>query len=354
MNRVIALAPQWAESQLRAEVRGYAQLAKAPIDLLRGKTRLGAVAQGQLNIVLGMLAAGQVINYLTTGHSTFENKDKARMLDAYIPSPGGKGKGFWFNPFEIGGEYAMMAHRYYAQHQMPLDIATRIMQNKLGPLARGVTEGITGHDYAGRKFENTTDRLRAVVSDIIPLPMPMTTALERDPRSKWLGFRVNRAPGQWEKQLLQMGGMKLENEMTPRSETFALAYPFREDQSYNDRASSYRELRRALDNDKLEDAEFEVRNLVKKGKTWDQLRAAVGIDKGGGVSPERFTGGTTTREREFIKSLTPQQREIYDAAQHDHKENAKKMKALLNRLRPELRDQLKVNEKTHQGKPNAE
>jgi hypothetical protein len=346
LNRVVSLSPQWAESQLFAEARGIGQLAKAPLDLLRGKARLGTVSQGQLNIILGMLGFGQVINYLTTGHSTFENR-KEHMLDAYIPS-GQEGKGFWFSPFEIGGEYSMMAQRYFAQHMMPIDVLTRIAQNKLSPLGRSTSELLTGRDYAGRQFSSTGDRIRGALEDLIPAPIGVSALAERDPRSNAL-FRVTRQPGAFEKQVLQSAGLKLAPEMTPRSETFALAYPFREDKSYTDRASEYRELRRALDNDQLDSAETEVRGLIDRGKTWDQIRASAGISKGGGIKPERFTGGTTTREHEFVKSLTPDQKEIYEQAQRDHIENAKKLRALLTRIRPELRAKFLMNERAHQG-----
>ena len=357
INRVVALAPQWAESQLMAELRGYGQLAKVPFDLARGKARLGTVAQGNLNIVLGMLAAGQVMNYLSTGHSTFENKGEHK-LDAYIPAVDldGKqhpGKGFWFNPFEIGGEYAMMAQRYFAQHMTPIDVMTRIASNKLGPLGRGLTELGTGRDYAGRKFESTTDRVRGALSDILPLPIASTSVIERDPRQA-LGFRMSRQPGSVEKQALQSMGLKLAPEMTPRSETFALAYPFREDKSYSDRASEYREMRRALDTDQMDAAETEVRMLVDRGHTWDQIRAGAGISRGGSITTERFTGGTTSREKEFVRSLTPEQKEIYDQAQRDHVANAKKLRDLLTQLRPELRDKLKANDRAHQGKAPLE
>jgi hypothetical protein len=233
-----------------------------------------------------------------------------------------------------------------------VDIVTRIASNKLSPLGRGVTELATGRDYAGRKFESNTDRIRAAVEDTLPLPLPLTSVLEREPRSS-LGFRINQQPGSIEKQALQSLGLKLDPQMTPRSEVFALAYPFREDKSYSDRASEYREMRRALDNDQLGAVEQEVRGLVARGKTWDQIRAGAGIDKGGGISKERFTGGTNDREREFVRSLTPEQKEIYDAAQVDHKENAKKLRELMNRLRPELREKFKANQRSHEGKPAA-
>jgi hypothetical protein len=341
--RALLLAPNWAESQLIAEGRGYAQIVKGLYDTARGQPRLGTVAKGQLSVVLGMLAANQVINYATKGHSTFENKEHDRKLDAFIPDLQSGGRGFWFNPFEIGAEYAFMAHKYFAQHQTPIDVLSQIAKNKLNPIARGTTELVSGRDYAGRRFNTTGERVTAAITDALPVPISAAGLVEKDPRQP-LGFRFTRQPGSYEKQFLQSMGVKVTNQATPRSEVFALAYPFRNDKSYTDNAGEYTEVRRALDNDNLDAVRSEIQLLVSKGHTEKQLKAAVGISESGHVAPEVFTGNKA-KERDFVQALTSDQKEIYHEAQEDHKANAMKFWKVLKEMRPEIIDALRANEK---------
>lgn len=333
LARALVLAPGWAESQLRAELRGYGQIGRAAGEAATGKFRLGTVAQGQLTVVLGMLAANQIANYITTGHSTFENK-KENMLDAFIP---GGSRGFWFSPLEIGSEYLHMAERYFSQHQNPIDIITRIAANKLGPVGRASADLIGGKDYAGRPFSTFGDRVRATLTDLIPLPIGLSGTFERDPRQP-LGFRVTRQPGSGEKQLLQSAGLKVSPVMSPTSEIFALAYPFRSDRSYQGPVD-YRDLRGSLDNQDESSTQKELALLASRGKTEKQILAAVGVN-----SKQKFTDNST-REVAFVRSLTPDQRKIYDQAQHEHKDHAKALLKALRAAPTEVRSKLRQNTK---------
>ncbi len=363
----IALAPNWAESQLLAEGRGIGQIGRAVTDAAQGKFRLGTVAQGQLSVVLGMLAANQVINYMSRGKSTFENEEAGHKLDAFIPSFSGTGRGFWFNPFEIGAEYAHAMHKYISQHQTPVDAAAQIAANKLNPLARGASELLSGRNYAGQRFNTTGDRITAAVTDALPLPLTAGGFIEKDPTQRSLahlnpGIRASlpiigpvmgggvRQPDAIQKQLFQSAGMKLTPAQTPRSEVFAMAYPFRADKSYSDNAGEYTELRRALDNNNNGAAQAEIRKLVSRGHTERQLKAAVGMSPTGHVAAEIFTGNRS-REPEFRKALTPQQLDLYKQAQKDHLNNAKKFLGIFREVRPDLSEALKANDKARKGIP---
>lgn len=344
LSRAIVLAPNWAESQFMAELRGYSQLARAPLDIARGIkagegfgsiNRLGTVARGQATVVLGMLALNQVLNYAFTGHSTFENKD-GHIFDAFIPHAnifGGKqGRGFYLNPMEIAAEYAHMGHRYMSQHQTLVDSLVQIAENKLGPLGRSVHDIVSGTDYTGKSYATTGDRVRAAFADALPFPIGLTSVLEKDPRSPLL-FRPTRQIGAGERQLLQSAGLKTTAELSPRSEIYALAHPFRQDKGYRDNApAEYRELRSALDNDQTDNAQHEIQLLLDRGHTVEQLRQAVPS------TPEKFTG-TDKQEALFRKSLTPEQMNLYKQAQADHRANAVKMLKLLSQITPEQRKQ---------------
>lgn len=351
--RTVFLAPQWAESQLRSELRGYGQFGRAITDAAQGKFRLGVVAQGQLQAALGTFAAVQVASFLMNGHSTFQNKDK-RYFELFIPPNRVTGRnGFWFSPLEIAGEYGFMAHRYISQHMNPLDIPKQLFYNKLGPAARAFSNFIGGTDYSGKNYANYTDRTRGAITDLIPMPIPTSAFMERDPRQT-LGFRAQRHPGARFRQAVQSFGAKLAYGQTARQQAFELAHPFREDKGYRDNApAAYRDLRSALDNDQEGNVQSELKLLAGRGHTENQIKAAVGLTTTGLISPEKFAGSpgqsnTTERERAFMKSLTGEQRQIVARAQADHKENARQLLKALNKLKatdPDFAQKLKANKK---------
>jgi hypothetical protein len=163
---------------MKAEARGYGQIARAPIDLLRGKPRLGTVAQGQLTGILAMLTGGQLINYLNTGHSTFQNPERHK-LDAVIPI----GKGLWLRPFSLFAEYGHRSRQYWEKYENAIDVATQIAYNKLSLNARAGTELATGRDYFGRRYKNATERIRNAFLDSVPTPFAASALIRRDIRS---------------------------------------------------------------------------------------------------------------------------------------------------------------------------
>ncbi len=346
--RSLLLAPQWAESQLTQEMRGYGQMLRAPVDLLQGKARLGVVAQGQITAVLMTFMAMQVMSLAMNGHTTFQNKKKD-WFALHIPQIGGRGE-FEFNPLEIGSEYAFMAYRYRSQHMEPLDIAQRILFNKLNPVVHGAVNVTLNRDYQGKRYANWQDRAKAGLESAIPVPPFASSFVERDPR-KLTGFRVPRQPAAWEKSLLQSAGLKVSNSQTPRGEMFALAHRFRDDKAYGDNSPPvYRDLRMALDNRNESAVRDEITMLAARGATEEQIRKAVGITHGG-IAPERFTG-KADREPLFLRALTPDQRKTYNEAQADHKASANLLRATLSQMKlkdTELVNQLRKNAK----KPTA-
>lgn len=333
ISRITLLAPNWTETQARAEARAFGQAGKSAYDFVRsgGKKRFIGNSARTAAIGFGLLLAfNQLVNYFTRGHSTFENEEDGHKFDAFIP---GGNRGFWFNPAEIATEFSHAAMKYYAQHENAVDIATHIASNKLSPLARGVKEGLSGRDYAGRHFLSNSDRFTAAAADALPSPLPLGSVLEKDPRQP-LGYRISRQPGSIEKQVLQSVGLKVTAAQSPRTQMFELAQPFRPDRGSSDAAGEYTELRRALDNDDLGSAKSEVKWLLDRGKSLDVISHAVGIRKNGSIPPELFTG-SQDREAEMLKTFDASEHKIYAAAQKDHLDNA--MKFL--KIAPEFRAQ---------------
>ena len=327
--RLILLAPQWTEGMFRNEARSYGQAIAGAARMARGNgPQWGNAARAMAIGTLGIFLANQLINFASRGKPTWENEEDGHKLDGFIP--GGK-RGFWLNPMEISGEYLHAAMKYSARHESGIDISTHIAENKFSGLARGGKELATGRDYAGKPFLSTTDRVRAAATDILPMPIFMGAALEKDPRQTF-GYRANRQPGSVEKQALGMVGAKVIAAESPRTQMFALAKPFRADRSGKDLAGEYTQLRQALDNDDMDAAREEIRLLFKNGKPREAILHSVGIKTGGKtsgeISPESFTR-SKHGEEEMLKSLTPYQRTIYAQAQKDHTDNAKKLQRII-------------------------
>jgi len=341
--RVLFLAPNWMESQFANELHGYTGLAKTAKDLaMKGQFNLTNQTRAMAKGLFIMLAANQIVNFGTRGTTTFQNPEDGHKLDAWIP---GGPRGFFFNPFEIVGEYAHAFLKYLAQGQNPVDAATRIGQNKLSTLGRGVKEAISGRDYAGRKYLSDTQRFQTAAMDALPFPMPLNSVIEKDPNwldrikandpKSWLPFRLTRqsggVPAAIEKQLLQSSGVKVTAASSPRSLMFQYAKPYRADRMGTDNAGEYTELRRALDDNNTGAVRSEILGLFDRGKTVKQITGAVGMSPNGEIKPEMFAG-SKDRERDMLRHLTPDQIKTYQEAQSDHRRNAQRLLPVLNQM----------------------
>jgi hypothetical protein len=210
---MIVLAPQWQESQMKAEFRGYGQLARAPYDLVvNGKVRVGTVAQGQATAVLGYFLANQVINFATTGHSTLQNPEGHR-LEAYVPV----GRGIYLNPLALSAEFVDRIHQI-AKRQGDkatwASVTSDFARSKLSPIGRALTDVGTQTDYRGRHLKTGTQVAVTAGSDLLPVPIMASTVMQRDATSP-TGFKFGATSDQIVKQLLQGLGLRATVDYAP-------------------------------------------------------------------------------------------------------------------------------------------
>ena len=328
--RLVAFAPNWTESQFTSEARGYAQAGQAVADAARGKgLRAGNIAQAMGGTVLASLVASQALNMFTRGKPTWKNQEDGHRWDAWIPG-GPNRRGFWFSPLSIGAEYAHAMSKQMEDGHNVLDAAAHVASNKLSGPARGVKDLVSGEDYAGRPFNSTRERLTAAATDALPSPMPLSGTFQKDPKSP-VGYSLNREPGSLEKQGFAMAGLKLDNAKSARAQMFHAAQPFRPAGGGSHPPSAYSDLRRMLDNGDLKNAAGEVRRLgTEGGKSVHDIGKALGIREDGTVKPELFTG-SQIGEAKMLHSFSPEQRQLYIAAQHEHQAIARKFQAVAAR-----------------------
>ncbi len=320
LARIALFAPQWMEGTITSELHGGAQTVGAAFDLVSGrKVRAANVAKLMLTTASGMLLANQLINFATTGHSTFQNEEGHKM-DAWLP---GGHYGFWINPFTFLNSFYESFHRYY-QDQQPrtmddrfnatLNTLERIGKNKLSGPLRGLWTSLSGRDYRDQPLNSFRARMTEGIMSASPLPIPLSPLFERNPgefpRLSWQGNE----PGAWERQAAASMGIHLIPAQGPTDKMYALARKFRPDSTgATHEPSKYTLLRRALRNGDNPRAAEEMLRLVQSGgaklKNMDEAMHM----EGGTWQPPKFTG-TKTGETDLIRSLSPTDRQTYKSA----------------------------------------
>ena len=163
--------------------------------------------------------------------------------------------------------------------------------------------------------------------------MPLSGTFEKNPKSP-LGYSLNHEPGSLEKQGLAMVGLKVDNAKSARAQMYRAAQPFRTAGGGTHAPSAYGDLRRMLDNGDLQSAAGEIRRLgTEEGKSVHDIGKALGIREDGSVKQELFTGNHIA-EAKMLHGFSPEQRQLYVAAQHEHQAIARKFQAVSARVRP--------------------
>lgn len=195
---VAVLAPQWVESQARAEFRGYGQMGQMVMDAAtKRKFRMGTVAQGQLTAVTAYLIGNQIINYATTGHSTFENDGAMHKLSAFLPV--GQ-RGVYIDPLALSAEYVdrfmSLWDRQGDNASVPA-VLSEMARSKLSRAGQAVVTLATQRDWAGHTLHGA-DLYKQAGADILPVPIAskaVSSTFSLDPNSP-TGFSID---PEWDK-----------------------------------------------------------------------------------------------------------------------------------------------------------
>ncbi len=328
---IIGFSPKWTEGTLKSELEGFAQAAKIPVDLLRGRRpQVGNSAQALATVLLGSVIGTQLLNLFTRGKTTFQNPEEDHHWDAWIPG-GADGRGFFFSPLSIAAEFTHGLHKYMAAGENPLDATVHIASNKLSGPARGVKDLVTGADWHGQPFASMGERLKAAAVDTLPLPLPASGTLEKNPKAPF-GYSLNHQPGSYLKQGLSMLGLKVDNTQSARAQVYRLAQPYRANQGGGAHApSAYGDLRHLLDNNDLRGAAGEMQRLVATGHDVRKISQALGIHDDGTIRPEMFTGSRAT-EKKMLDHLSVDQRRVYYQAQKEHSQIAQRFRQIGGRV----------------------
>ena len=356
LARVLFLAPQWNEALIRAEigavkesVTGLVDIAKNPAwaakQLAHGRLPVDMLAKAVGTAILGQFIANQLINYGTRGVPTWENpeEDPNAKISAWLPDWVGGSAGFFYNPVALPMEisHLLLKNAERAGLDAKWDPAKDPLENlkyntgnilgagwdavrayasgRLNTLTRPVWTGITKEDRFGRKLR-MEDIPGEMAGAAVPAPIS-GSAVYRMGKQMVTGTHEEAFPGQFQKQLMQSGGIKAENAPDHERRISSLAKEFNREKGIVPGAQyyigDYVDFTAALRRQNMRDANRALDELLKKRTS----RQVYEHYSRWAVAP--FTG-QKAREGEFKRGLSAEQLSAYDAAREDRKALAKK------------------------------
>lgn len=331
--RLIWLAPQWNEGLIRSELGGVGQIGKSVADAVTGKRiAMGALGRDMIAGTVGIFVANQIINQMTRGKFTWENPEEGwgSKLSAWIPDKvGGKSSGFFLNPLGVTAEISHLLLNSYERKGSGWDAMKDFAKSRSSAVARPVMTWLTGKDALGGNIR-TGDMGKEVLKSAAPVPIG-GSAVVSALRGLKNGGNTETYPGQFQKQLMQTGGLKTDTAPSPEQRIQDLAKKFKSSKGIEPSAEfyagDYSDLTNALRRNNPKDIALEIQDLLKK-KTIDEIKKHY---QSWGKTP--FTG-QRSREAEFIKTLSPEQRAAYTKAQQERLAIGSRAISTLSRTQP--------------------
>lgn len=324
ISRMLFLAPQWVEGLVDKEVVSAARIAGTPLHAMglyrNNLAPLGTMGRGIGRGLMAMIALTQVINligtYLKDGkpRPTWQN-ERGHEWDAWIPQIGAKGEGFYFSPLALFNELAHDLVRLIEQKPKAWDAVKQIGQNKLSPYGRLALVMATSQTPTGQYITTTPGVLGAAAQQLAPVPISFGKFMQAGAHLVAPGIVPPVKPEQIQRQTVASLGLKIEPVPQPALEMSRLATEFMK-REYGKVETihilpttepAYSGLRNALRNQDWRGAEKILKTLEKTHTDNDIVKAMK-------LSARHPFTGAKKYEGEFIDSLTPQQRELYDRA----------------------------------------
>ena len=318
--QITMLAPWWVEGLATREAKAIFQSAGAIKELATtGNLNVPTVAKGVMTGIAAYVVATQMVNLFTRGHLTFQNGEEGHKLDAWIPDVTGKTKGYFISPLSVFGEITHDFLRYGESKPTFADAAAQIGYNKLSPVGRSAAIALTGRDVFGRKLPTTASRALEAGGALLPVPIPLA------------GFTSQR-PGSVQRQLTSGVGLKTEYAPTDAQQLSSLhkkwmaSNPDPKVRADYERAqtetfgeSKYKGVLTALANKDADALKRAVSELQAKGTKVSDIKKRLAPRTAEG-SRKLLFHESRKLETQFRNSLTPEQRQLYNAALREREE----------------------------------
>lgn len=316
LAQLVFLAPSWNEGLLKSEVGAGIQGYQFGKDAVLGRgLRAGALFKGSGSLFLGTFVMNQIINQVTRNKWTWENPEEGfnSKLSAYIPDFIGNGPGFFLNPLTLPAELTHQVLEVYERGgKTALESFRQVLGYKTSPGAEAFLDFWTRKDRFGRALNSDKDVLTQMVTDLTPAPISLST-FGRALFAMVQGHPAEAYPGAIEKQTFATVGVKLAPAPSATARVYSLAHKFLADKGLpvapHTDPSLYKKLDTSLlANDKTQ-AQKEYDALINQGFTDQQIRQRYLTRP-----TKTFTGKKPALEKEFLGSLSDEQRDTYKRA----------------------------------------
>jgi hypothetical protein len=264
-----------------------------------------------------MFGLTQAINYLSRGHSTFQNKEKGHQLDAWIPGWGKDNQGFWLSPLAVFNELTHDVYRLTQSKPKWFDAFDQIAGNKESPLVRAALVWRTGRGPTGEMQTSDASQARTGLEQLLPLPITFGRYFQAAGHAVAPGTVRPVSPAALQRQVAGTFGLKIEPAATQIQRVHELAKDFVKSEGLEKSTGwqevmtdepSYSKLRNALRSDDPSGAEKIFQGILRANHTDADVLKAMAAWKDRG-----FTGNQQI-EQAFMKSLTPEELEQYSQA----------------------------------------
>lgn len=319
--RIMWLAPQWVEGLIKKEAIGVGRLSglTSLTGMRQGPTRLGATGRAIGRGMMFMLGLTQAINLITRGKPTWMNEEKEHKFDAYIPSVGGEGEGFWLSPLAIYNEVSHDIYRLILSKPTVADALAQIAGNKEQPVTRALMVALTGQSPLGQKITTTGGRIAEVGKALAPVPISFGRIGQKVLHAAAPGVVPPPPMGATQWQAAATLGIKIEPAETQVQQTSKMAREFMEKEGLTKETGwqqvqtdepGYSKMRSAIRNKDWAGAKRNLDALRKTRTDREIMRAMHAWSRRG------WTGSQRT-ERLFLDSLTDAEMEVYHRALED-------------------------------------
>lgn len=310
--RLILLAPQWNEGLIKSEIGAVKQGADAVKDaVVNRRLASGMLARGTATMVLGQLAANQLINYYTRGKPTWENQEEgpSAKLSAWIPDKIGGGPGFFLNPTALAAE---TTHSFSKSMEKDPDFVKALDTYSRARLSAGMRPLATlalRTDSLGRPIK-PEDLMRKTLAAATPVPIASDTAFNAG-KQLASGQPSESFAGQYQKQLMATFGQKMDNAPSAEQRVYQLARDFNRSKNVPPRpdtaAGPFEPFTNALRVGNKNDARDSIEKLL-------QLQTPLQVAQHFQREAKATFTGSHAREREFLSTMSDEQKATYKAA----------------------------------------
>jgi hypothetical protein len=327
MARLITFAPGWLEGLIRSEIGSVTGLAETAKYALQGRLVYNALVK-QAVVGLAMSLAGmQILNMASRGHPTWENPEDepGAKTSAYFSIPG-------LGDFRLDA----MAMVYPIFNQLKTlaeskgnigEAAIELAKNKSGTLGRIAIQAAK----ALYKTHSTTEALKSAGQEAVSVPIA-AKAVYAAGKSIATGKLQEEKKGEIGKQLGSSMGLPFQPQETAEKKMYRKAENFRENyrspsglkpqQKPELPEGQYAELNRALqmgDEKRAKDAMDRLEESEEKKNIYQHF--------GPHYVRKTFTG-SRVMDAAFYRSLTPQEKKLFDDAIQERVQVVKKFREL--------------------------